>query len=84
MGLFGKIGLGTMAVLALLAESMPVAAGIYVPHYQVPAESVDTYMVLEEELGEYEICEGDSLWNIAENFLGKVVTLLFHEVYDDS
>ena len=57
MGLFGKIGLGIVAVLVLLVESMPVAAGIYVPHYQVTDESVEGYMVLEEDLGEYEVCE---------------------------
>lgn len=71
MGLFRKIGLSAVAVLTLLAKSMPVAAGSYVPHYQLPEEGVDSYMVLEEDLGEYEICEGDCLWNIAENFLGS-------------
>ncbi len=73
MGLFGKIGLGTVTALVLLADSMPVcaASSFYESSYQIPEEGLEDYVVLEEDLGEYEVCEGDCLWNIAESLTGS-------------
>lgn len=73
MGLLGKIGLGALAGLFLLADSMPVYAkdSFYEPCYQVTEESLENYMVLEEDFGEYEVQEGDCLWKISEKMLGS-------------
>lgn len=60
------------AVAALLAGSIPVCASssFYESSYQMPEEDAEDYTVL-EELGEYEVCEGDCLWDIAEELLGS-------------
>lgn len=42
----------------------------YQTRYDVPPEERDDYTVVTERLGEYEVCEGDSLWRISEKLLG--------------
>jgi len=73
MGFHGKVGLGTLAALVLLADPLPVraASSFYEPVYQAPEEDPENYMVLEEDIGDYEVCEGDCLWNLSEKFLGS-------------
>lgn len=72
-GLFGMIGCGMAAGILWLAEAVPVCAetSFYEPRYQIPEEAAGEYMVLEEDLGSYEVCVGDCLWNISEQFLGS-------------
>ena len=71
--LLKKAGLGVLATLVLLADSMPVCAetSFYEPLYQMPEEGPEDYMILEEVIGDYEVREGDCLWNIAEQYLGS-------------
>lgn len=73
MGLLRKTGAGILAGLLLLADSMRACAGasFYVPCYQIPEGASGNYMMLEEDFGEYEVLEGDCLWDIAEKMLGN-------------
>lgn len=41
----------------------------YRMRYDVPLQEQENYTVLIEDLGEYEVCEGDSLWSISEKLL---------------
>lgn len=73
MGLLRKTGAGILVGLLLLADSMTVCAraSFYEPCYQMPEDDLENYVVLQEDLGEYEVLEGDCLWNIAERMLGN-------------
>ena len=71
--LFGKTGcVIIIAGILWLAEAVPVCAApfSYEPCYRIPEEAAGEYMVLTEDLGNYEVCEGDCLWNISEQYLG--------------
>ena len=78
-GVFGKAGVsnkiacGIAAGIFWLAEAVPVCAApfSYEPCYGIPEDPVGEYMVLTEDLGNYEVCEGDCLWNISEQYLGS-------------
>lgn len=72
-GVYRKAGLWALTSLALLSESMPMraASSFYEPFYQMPEDDPEDYMVLEEVIGDYEVCEGDSLWNISGQYLGS-------------
>jgi len=61
------------SVLVALGSAMAVqAAGAsYQTRYDVPQKEQETYAVLVEDLGEYEVCKGDCLWSISEKLLGN-------------
>ena len=73
MGIYRRTVLSAVTALALLAGAMPVyaASSFYEPLYQMPEEGLEDYMVLEEAVGDYEVCEGDCLWNISRKYLGS-------------
>lgn len=70
---FRKAVLWALTVLDLLPDSTPAcaASSFYEPFYQVPEDDLEDYMMLEEVIGDYEVCEGDCLWNISEQYLGS-------------
>jgi len=59
--------------LLIIGSSVAVqAAGAsYRTRYDVPLKERENYTVLVEDLGEYEVCEGDCLWSISEKLLGN-------------
>lgn len=66
-----RAGLGILAVL--LASGSPKTVQAREPYevlYEAPDASADGYTVLTEDLGGYEVSEGDSLWSISEALLG--------------
>jgi len=65
--------IATLAGLLIIGSSVAVqAAGAsYQTHYDVPPKERENYTVLVEDLGEYEVCEGDCLWSISEKLLGN-------------
>lgn len=75
MGLLERKTITKIAVFAgllALGSTMAVyAKETYQTRYDVPPQVQDIYTVLVEDLGEYEVCEGDSLWSISEKFLGN-------------
>ncbi|MDE6056244.1 MAG: LysM peptidoglycan-binding domain-containing protein, partial [Lachnospiraceae bacterium] len=69
----GKTVMGVLIGLLALANPIMVQAygeSSYKTRYEVPPEEQDDYVVVTQNLGEYEVCEGDSLWNISERLLG--------------
>ena len=68
MGYVERIRAGMFAAILALGSSSTAYAEEF---RQILPKDVENYTVLEEELGEYEVCEGDSLWNISERFLGS-------------
>lgn len=75
MGLFqGKAAMCILAGLVVLSKPAAARAyedSSYQTRYDVPAEEQDNYTVVAQDLGEYEVCEGDSLWSISEKLLGS-------------
>lgn len=39
--------------------------------YDLPSKEQNQYNIFTEDIGIYEVCEGDSLWRISEKLLGK-------------
>lgn len=71
MGLYERITAGVFIGMLLLGNPVAVRAQeTYQVQYNVPEERRDDYTVVVEDLGEYEVCEGDSLWSISEKLLG--------------
>lgn len=75
MGLLERKRIAKIAVLAgILAVSSTAAAyaggSSYQTRYDVPLKEQENYTALVEDLGEYEVCEGDCLWSISEKLLG--------------
>ncbi len=72
MGLHLRAGLGVLTAFFMLAAPLTVSAKTYYYEtcYQAP-EELENYIVLEEDFGEYEVQEGDCLWNISERLLGN-------------
>lgn len=76
MGRAEKIMAMTAVMGILVGSMMPTdmvsvqADEIYKTRYDVPPEKRDNYTIITEDLGEYEVCEGDSLWSISEMLLG--------------
>ena len=72
MGYVERLRACMFAVILVLGSSLTVyAEESYQPRYQILQEDLENYTMLVEELGEYKVCEGDSLWNISEKFLGS-------------
>lgn len=75
MGSFqGKTAMGVLIGLLVLSNPVAVQAyedSAYQTRYEVPPEEQDNYTVVTLDLGEYEVCEGDSLWSISEKLLGN-------------
>lgn len=59
------------AFLVLGSIAAVHAKETYQTRYTVPPFEQGNYTTLVEDLGEYTVCEGDSLWSISEKFLGK-------------
>ena len=59
MGFMGAIGLSAL-----------IGLSFYEPKYEITEGEADSYTVMEEYLGEYEVQEGDCLWSISEEVLG--------------
>lgn len=74
MGIYEKIAeMTAMCIITGFIWGNPVtvcAEEAYRMRYDVPPRERENYTVLTEELGEYEVCEGDSLWRISEKLLG--------------
>lgn len=64
------IAAGLMMVMLLETPMQVSADETYRTLYDVPPEKRDDYTVITEDLGAYEVCEGDSLWRISEKMLG--------------
>ncbi|MDE5824126.1 MAG: LysM peptidoglycan-binding domain-containing protein, partial [Lachnospiraceae bacterium] len=63
-------------LIGLLVLSNPIVVqayedSSYKTRYDIPTEEQDDYTVITQSLGEYEVCEGDNLWNISERLLGN-------------
>lgn len=59
------------AGLLILGNTVQVSAEeTYRISYEVPPKERDDYTIVTEDLGGYEVCEGDSLWRISEELLG--------------
>lgn len=72
MGLPGKVKAGVLAGLLVLGSIVIVhAEESYETLYHVPPGKRENYTLLVEDLGEYEVREGDCLWGISEKFLGN-------------
>lgn len=76
MGLLERKTITKIAALAGLfaigsAAAVQAAGTSYQTRYNVPLQEQENYTVLVEDLGEYEVCEGDSLWSISEKLLGS-------------
>ena len=69
MGVLGRKTVTKIAALAALFVKGSAAS--YQTRYEVPLGEQENYTVLVEDLGEYEVCEGDCLWSISENLLGN-------------
>ena len=75
MGLLERKAIIKIAVLAgIMAVGSTVAVhaagSSYQTRYDVPLKEQESYTMLVEDLGEYEVCEGDCLWSISEKLLG--------------
>ena len=57
-------------ILALGSAASVCAKEPYQTRYQVSQEEREDYAVLTEDLGEYTVREGDSLWRICEKLMG--------------
>lgn len=69
----GKTVISVLISLLVLSSSMAVQANgnsSYKTRYDVPLEEQDNYIVVLQDLGGYEVCEGDSLWSISKKLLG--------------
>ena len=75
MGLLERKTITKIAVFAgilVLGNAVTVyAKETYQTRYDVPQKEQENYSVLVEDLDEYEVCEGDCLWNISEKLLGN-------------
>jgi len=66
--------IGILAGLFVLSHPMAVQAyedSSYKTRYDVPPKEQDNYTMVIWDIGEYEVCEGDSLWSISEKLLGN-------------
>lgn len=61
--------LGSTAAVFAKVYAKVYAKETYQTRYEVPPKEQENYTVLVEDLGEYEVCEGDCLWSISENLL---------------
>lgn len=60
----------TAAAKTIRAENIRVKI-TGAPEHNIAAEKQGETVIYEENLGEYTVCEGDSLWRIADEFLGS-------------
>ncbi len=77
MGILERKTMTKLAVLAVLlaigrnTATVHAADSSYQTRFDVSPKEQENYTLLVENLGEYEVCEGDCLWRISENLWGN-------------